>query len=42
MNGSQVIKLVGIVLVCLGIHFGLGLVLPLVVFGAGLCCLFLA
>lgn len=36
MNTSVILKVVGITLVCVGIHFGLGLLLPLIVFGAGL------
>lgn len=34
MNTIQ--KAAGIVLLCVGIHFGLGSLLPLIVFGAGL------
>lgn len=41
MNTSQVLKVVGIVLVCTGIHFGLGALLPLIVFGCGLGFIFL-
>lgn len=41
MNASTVLKVVGVVLVCVGIHFGLGSLLPLIVFGAGLGFLFL-
>jgi hypothetical protein len=42
MNASMILKVVGIVLVCTGIHFGLGGLLPLIVFGCGLGFLFLA
>jgi hypothetical protein len=39
---SQVIrKVVGVILVCVGIHFGVTALLPLIVFGAGLLCLYL-
>ncbi len=41
MNTSTILKAVGIVLVCTGIHFGLGGLLPLIVFGAGLGFIFL-
>lgn len=41
MNTSTILKAVGIVLVCVGIHFGLGGLLPLIVFGAGLGFIFL-
>lgn len=40
MNGT-IQKAAGIILVCVGIHFGLGALLPLIVFGAGLALLFL-
>ena len=30
-------RLVGVVLICLGIHFGLGNLLALIIFGCGLC-----
>lgn len=33
---AGVLKVVGIILVCVAIHFGLGGLLPLIVFGAGL------
>lgn len=36
------VKAVGIVLVCVGIHYGLGSLLPLIVFGAGLGFIFLS
>lgn len=36
MNNSMIFKVVGIVLVCTGIHFGLSALLPLIVFGVGL------
>lgn len=36
MSASTVLKVVGIILVCVGIHYGLGGLLPLIVFGAGL------
>jgi hypothetical protein len=42
MNANAVLKGIGIVLVCVGIHFGLGGLLPLIVFGSGLGFLFLA
>lgn len=42
MNSSTILKAVGIVLVCVGIHFGLSWVLPLITFGAGLACIFLS
>lgn len=35
-------RVVGIVLVCVGIHFGLGNILALIVFGAGLGFMFLS
>lgn len=38
---STILKAIGIVLVCTGIHFGLSGLLPLIVFGAGLGFLFL-
>lgn len=41
MNTDAIKKCAGIVLVCVGIHFGLDKILPLVVFGAGLGFLFL-
>lgn len=41
MNPIHLLRLVGVVLVCVGIHFGLGSLLPLIVFGAGLGFLFL-
>lgn len=41
MNASTVVKAAGIILVCVGIHFGLGNLLPLIVFGAGLGFIFL-
>lgn len=41
MSTNTVLKAVGIVLVCVGIHFGLGSLLPLIVFGCGLGFLFL-
>lgn len=41
MSTSTVLKAIGIVLVCVGIHFGIGGLLPLIVFGAGLGFLFL-
>lgn len=41
MNTSTILRAIGIVLVCVGIHFGLGAILPLVVFGAGLAMMFL-
>lgn len=41
MNTSVILKVVGIALVCVGIHFGLAALLPLIVFAAGLGFLFL-
>jgi hypothetical protein len=41
MNPHTVLKTVGIILICVGIHFGLSSLLPLIVFGAGLGFLFL-
>jgi hypothetical protein len=39
---NTILKAVGIVLICIGIHFGMGWPLPLIVFGAGMACLFLS
>lgn len=36
MSVNTVLKVVGIILVCTGIHFGLSALLPLIVFGCGL------
>lgn len=41
MSASSILVGVGIVMVCIGIHFGLGSLLPLIVFGAGLAMMFL-
>lgn len=41
MNTSTVLKAIGIILVCVGIHFGLPNLLPLIVFGCGLGFMFL-
>lgn len=41
MNTSQILRAIGIILVCVGIHFGLGQLLPLIVFGCGLGFIFL-
>lgn len=41
MNTGTILKVAGIILVCVGIHFGLGSILPLVVFGCGLGFMFL-
>ena len=41
MNTPTILRAVGIVLVCVGIHFGLAGILPLIVFGAGLGMMFL-
>lgn len=38
---STILKAAGVVLICTGIHFGLGWPLALIVFGAGLAMLFL-
>lgn len=35
------LRIVGIILICVGIHFGLGNILALTVFGCGLGFLFL-
>lgn len=42
MSTGTVLKAAGIILMCVGIHFGLGGLLPLIVFGAGLGMLFLS
>lgn len=42
MNSGIILKVVGVVLVCVGIRYGLGATLPLIVFGAGLGFLFLS
>ena len=34
------LRVAGVILVCVGIHFGLSGLLPLIVFGAGLAMLF--
>lgn len=41
MNTSTILKAAGIIIVCVGIHFGLGALLPLIVFGCGLALMFL-
>lgn len=41
MNTSQILRAIGIILVCVGIHFGLANLLPLIIFGAGLGFIFL-
>lgn len=41
MQTSTILKAVGIVLLCTGIHFGVSAILPLIIFGAGLGFLFL-
>lgn len=41
MSGHTILKALGIVLICVGIRFGLSGTLPLVVFGAGLAMIFL-
>lgn len=41
MNTSTILKIVGIILVCVGIHFGLSGILPLIVFASGLGFMFL-
>jgi hypothetical protein len=38
---NSILKAVGIVLVCVGIHYGLTALLPLIVFGAGLALMIL-
>lgn len=42
MNSSVVLKVMGVLMVCVAIHYGLTLLLPLIVFGAGLLCIFLS
>lgn len=42
MSPAMILKVVGIVLVCVGIHFGLSGILPLIVFGSGLGFIFLS
>lgn len=42
MSASMVLKAVGVVLICVGIHFGLSGLLPLIVFGAGLAMVVLS
>ena len=41
MDPKVVIKAGGVVFICLGIHFGLGSILPLLIFGAGMVMLFI-
>ncbi len=41
MNTSMLFKVVGVILVCVGIHFGLPGLLPLIVFGIGLALIVL-
>lgn len=41
MQTSTILKVIGIILICVGIHFGLSAILPLIVFAAGLGFLFL-
>lgn len=41
MKADLPLRIAGIILVCIGIHFGLGGLLPLIVFGAGLGLMFL-
>lgn len=41
MNVNTVLKAIGIVLVCVGIYYGLRWPLPLIVFGSGLGFIFL-
>lgn len=40
MSTSTILTVCGVILVCVGIHFGLGALLPLIVFGAGLGMIF--
>ena len=42
MEMRMILKVAGIVLICVGIHFGLVWPLPLIVFAAGLGFLFLS
>lgn len=41
MHPVTVLKAVGVALICVGIHYGLSSLLPLIVFGAGLAMLVL-
>lgn len=36
MNTVTILKAAGVILVCVGLHFGVSALLPLIVFGAGL------
>jgi len=37
----MILRAAGVILVCVGIHFGLGGLLPLIVFGSGLAMIVL-
>lgn len=41
MNYNLLLRAIGIILICVGIHFGLIALLPIIVFGAGMGFLFL-
>lgn len=41
MNPHTILKVAGVILICVGIHFGLSGLLPLIVFGAGLAMIVL-
>jgi len=41
MSPNTIARAAGIILVCIGIHFGLSGLLPLIIFGAGLGLMFL-
>lgn len=41
MNNAMIFKVIGILLVCTGIHFGLTAILPMIVFAVGLGLIFL-
>lgn len=42
MSPAILLKAAGVVLVCIGVHFGLVAFLPLIVFGAGLAMIVLS
>jgi len=41
MNYPVLLHSIGIILICVGIHFGLTALLPLIIFGCGMGFLFL-
>ena len=41
MENRTVLRVVGVALVCVGLHYGISGLLPLIVFGAGLLCMVL-